>query len=477
MDRKSRVHQEKWVEPPKGSTALRVRGKWVLGSVFAAVLAAAGLWGIGTHWLSGPGPAEPGEEAVGGPSRSGPVITHQVEESKELEKEVLAVARELLERFPEHADVLALTGNVYHLLGDTSQAVSYWEQCLERDPTRADGYQGMARNAQVKGEFRRAEELWRKAVEKEPGRDGLHQGLALSILAQARLRDAVAVLEKGSRIHPGSDDLHFLLGQTRLQLEEYETARKSYETAVRLRPGHTNAHYGLARVCGRLGDREAARRHMERFQELKARDMKVLKDRNSARDDLKALRTAVAEALVTAGKLHAALENPGRAKELWVRAAGLDPHNVAGRLQLAAWCQQTNRPEEALKWCQQLCALEPGNVRHFLNAGLLNARLGHFEGAEKAFLAARRLAPANPWPCRDLARLYLSRGSNHARARKLAEEAVGLDPSARNYFILSWACDRGGDLPAALEAMQRALELDPDNPEFRSKYEQLASRR
>jgi tetratricopeptide (TPR) repeat protein len=216
---------------------------------------------------------------------------------------------------------------------------------------------------------------------------------------------------------------------------------------------------------------------MERFRELKAHDMEVLKDRNSARDDLKALRGAVAETLVMAGTLHAALESPARAEELWVRAASLDPRNVPGRLRLAARCQKDNRLKEALKWCRELCALEPAKVHHFLNAGLLNARLGRFEDAERAFLAAMGLSPGNPWPCRDLARLYLSQERNLARARELAQQAVDLEPSAQSYFILSWACDRGGDLPAALDAMQKAVELAPDNPEFRRKYDQLASRR
>ena len=104
------------------------------------------------------------------------------------------------------------------------------------------------------------------------------------------------------------------------------------------------------------------------------------------------------------------------------------------------------------------------------------ARLNRFEEAERAFLDAGSLAPDNPWPCRDLARLYLSSRKNLARARELAQRAVNLAATAPNYFVLSWACEAEGDLPGALRAMEQAVELAPNDPELRRKYELLQSR-
>jgi tetratricopeptide (TPR) repeat protein len=192
---------------------------------------------------------------------------------------------------------------------------------------------------------------------------------------------------------------------------------------------------------------------------------------------LKGIRQSVAETLASAGRVYGANGNSRRAEDLWSRAAVVDPANITCRLELAAHYLATNRLPEALDKYGELAALEPRNPVHHLNAGLIHARLKRYDAAESSFRKALELKPDSSWACRDLAQLYLTAGKNLPEARRLASKAVELEPTAQNHFILSWACDKSGDLPAALAAIQKALDLEPQNQRYVRVYEDLRSRK
>ena len=48
-----------------------------------------------------------------------------------------------------------------------------------------------------------------------------------------------------------------------------------------------------------------------------------------------------------------------------------------------------------------------------------------------------------------------------------------LQPSAPNFFLLAAACAKNKDLDGARVAMGRAVEMDPDNADYRQFYERI----
>jgi cytochrome c-type biogenesis protein CcmH/NrfG len=55
----------------------------------------------------------------------------------------------------------------------------------------------------------------------------------------------------------------------------------------------------------------------------------------------------------------------------------------------------------------------------------------------------------------------------------LAESAVQLAPLAQNYELLCQAHAKDGDIASASAALQKAIELDPGNPEYEKMLQQL----
>ena len=66
--------------------------------------------------------------------------------------------------------------------------------------------------------------------------------------------------------------------------------------------------------------------------------------------------------------------------------------------------------------------------------------------------------------------LYLSRNKELPEVKRLAEKAVDLEATAVNYSVLSRACLMNKDGVGSLEAIKRALELDPRNREYQRQY-------
>jgi Flp pilus assembly protein TadD len=70
-----------------------------------------------------------------------------------------------------------------------------------------------------------------------------------------------------------------------------------------------------------------------------------------------------------------------------------------------------------------------------------------------------------------LAGLHLASNRKLDEAGELAAKAVELEPLAKNYFLLALIRQRVGDRLAARAAVEKAVSLEPGNPEYRRAYD------
>lgn len=390
-----------------------------------------------------------------------------------LKKEELELAERLISDFPNNIDAIVLMGNVWERHGDAIEALKFWRRVLELDPKRSDVYKSIGWFAMQKGQFEEAIAYWRKALEVDPQIPNVHNNIALALMGLGKQKEAIEELEKDIQITPNPVFSYFMLGQGFLQEKEYEKAKKHYEKAIELAPSYTNAYYGLFTVCTRLKQRDKAQEYLAIFRKLKTEDMKILKDRNDAVDDLVNMQKGAAETYMHAGQMYRAKGNLQRAEELLTRSVTLDPNNIMSLERLASLYQMIDRIPNALRLYKKINEIEPENPLCYLNIGVLSARLKQFTGAEEAFSKAIALAPKSSTGYRELAQLYLRRGKRLPEARELAEKAVALEPIAINYFVLSWACDVNGDSINGLKAIEQAIQLEPNNLKYKKIYEHI----
>jgi tetratricopeptide (TPR) repeat protein len=413
--------------------------------------------------------------------QSGPSTDHAPSESKlsvaSLNEEELEVARQLIRDYPNDSTPVGFLGNVYSKHGMNKEAVRYWEESLRLEPNRADTYDAMATVAFSRQEYDRAFELARKAVGLNPSLTLSRRRAAESLIALGRLREASEVLHEALNAAPRDAEIHYMLGSVSAQLEDLDAAKKDYEAALEIDPRHAQACYQLFVVNSRLNLPDEAKVYRERFVRLRSETRDASQKWVNDYDDLQLLRKQVAATCDTAARYYRAHQNPARAKELWLRAAALDPKYVGTLLQLAVAYGQEGQTPEAVELCKQAEALAPQDPTVHLSVGVLGAKFRRFNVAEAALRKACELAPENASAARLLSQVLLESNGNATEAVEFARKAVDLEPSAENYYVLGATEARRGNLAAAVAASRRAVDLAPTGQKYRDLLDQLQAKR
>ena len=190
------------------------------------------------------------------------------------------------------------------------------------------------------------------------------------------------------------------------------------------------------------------------------------KDIRETYDDVHLMRQDLADAYTQAGDLYVRRGAMRDAEESWQRAAALDVQNVSCRARLSTLYQRSGRDPEALGVLQEVAVLRPGSAACHIELGMVQARVGALDQAERSFRNGIRMAPSTALGYRELARLLMFAKRDVGEARNLAAQAVRLEPSAENYAVLGASCELNGDIPGAIDAFEHAMQLEPRNAEY-----------
>jgi tetratricopeptide (TPR) repeat protein len=470
-------------QDPPSSTESRSKGSKGLGPITGTLLVLLTLAIVTLAFLSwrralstadrsviAPGPlpstdaAQPPPPTTPPPPRAAPGPPPP-KTAADLIEEAKRFADGVVESFPNDPDAIEVKARVRHYLGDSSTAVECWQRCLELNPDYAYAYHGLGLVAAKKADDEEAAALQRKAWTLAPGFADAAVALAEALMKLGKIEETIEVLEEHVRLDPASMLSHVVLGQAYMQAREHEKARDAFRAALELYPDVSNARYGLATALARLGQSEESKREMEKAKELRA-EKKIRAGMGSRFDDLEAMCVDFAVNYTSASRVYLAHREAAAAERLCRRAATLDPQNTQCRILLATLFQQTNRGEDALAMCRQLVEIQPESAAFYLNLGTMCGNLGRLDEAEKAFREVVRLAPNQSEGHAALARLYLRGTEKRAQAVELAQEALRTDPSAANHFLLAETHAGNGNRDAALAALRKAIDLDPDNPQY-----------
>jgi tetratricopeptide (TPR) repeat protein len=472
--RKRKTKDSSRSQPPARAT--EKRPKWVF--VLAAVVCVGIAGFFCFKFLPGPDEkSQKNETLFDSTTGSGSSLLTEEEKIAALKTEEIQLTQQLLRDFPGSDATLAFVGSVYGQHGNNTEAIKLMNKALELNPNRPDVYDALGWLAFSRGAHEEAITHWRRALEIGAKLPGLRSSIAFSLMALGRHMEAIEQLKDNVQIFPKSVYSHFLLGQAYLQQKDYKNANKHYEAAVKLDQNYVNAYYGLFTAYSRLKQQDKAREYMAIFKKLKAEEMKALKTYDKLYDDLVATRQTVAENQILAAKIYQAGGRSDKTEELLQKAITLDPENPTYLTELARLYSATNRLVEALKIYKRTSEIEPQNPAWFLNIGAISATLKRFNDAEEAFREVIKLAPQDSSGYRELAWVYLTTKKSYDEARKLAEEAVKLENTAANYYLLTYAYDMNGDRTNALKAAEKAIQLDPGNLEYKQNYQRIKNRK
>lgn len=366
------------------------------------------------------------------------------------------LVRLILVSFPEDPEALAAAARLHDLAHDTERELACWRLCLELDPTYLPAHLRLSVLALQAGRYDEVIALTNDALRYHPRSPECQTMLAEALMNLARLSEAEQVLRQHLELYPQSIPGRFLLGNLLVRQKRFEEAIPQLEQVVRLAPNHASALHNLATACARLGRAKEAEEFRRQLARLKQAEQAAQKAGLQQFVDENLAPSVVAQIANAGGRLFLRAGNSGMAEALFRHAAALDPRNIQCRVFLSNLLHQRGEWREALRIVVELRALEPFELSHHRNAGLLYSKLGRFDLAEAAFRDMWMLAPNSAMGPAAIAEVYLLAGKDLTEARRLTEKAVALEPSPAHYKLLAEVCRRLGDGPAAAWAVEKS---------------------
>lgn len=389
--------------------------------------------------------------------------------------EAVAVLQQLEKDFRSQPDVLNSVASLYSLWAMDSEASDRFERSVRLDPVSARPKLAMGISALMRGDHEEAVRALQKALELDPGLPNARVRLGEALANEGRMEEAVKELELHVKRFPRSTEGLFRLGQAYFHVKQYGKAKECQERVIQLDPEYAPAFHALANVCEAMGLRAESDKHRRRFAELGRRDPDPGRTYRERIDDVNLAQGNLAETHLVAAKVYqAAAESlrvppPTDIIEKHLRAAArANRKDRQSRAMLLDLYDKANRIKDAVEVLNDLVALEPKEPLHRVNRGSLLVRLKMLDEAEDDFRQAVLLAPNDARGYAKLAMLRFQHEPNLREARKLMQTAVRLAPDKAEYHaLLAEICASLQDRTAALEAIRRAAELEPDHPRVR----------
>jgi len=293
------------------------------------------------------------------------------------------------------------------------------------------------------GNLGEAERLCRSALEQDPGHPDALLLLGMVLQRQQRPREALVPFARLTEIFP-QDSAHWANYASALhRVGDLEAARGALEKAVAGAADETGQLEQLGRLCLELGHPRAARTALLRASE---------QEPDNASLHIQAARASVECHDISAGDLLL----PWRE---WLPL----PDDLL--LELADLLTQVSEQWDALEILEDLAKRKPTDWAIQLLLAKVYERVNQPGQAEAKleWIAAMQPAGDTPWIRQELdiqrAQLAARRG-DHAFARTLLANAGPRSHADAGYhFLLAKACDRVGDAPAAMGALETAHAL------------------
>ncbi len=323
------------------------------------------------------------------------------------------------------------------------------------------------------GTFAQAEPIYRRILARSPNNpEALHM-LGLLAFQVGHPAPAVDLIERALAIAPRNEVACSNLAEIRRSLGQFDAAASLCQRAITINPNLASAHANLAaiyRQMGRLPEGLAAAQHVMR------------------------LSPSMASGFSSAGAALIDLQRPVEALPLLQRAAQLDPNNAAIWSNLGLCYTRVSDFVNAIPAHRRAVALEPKNETILMNLAVALAEGGDYSEAVVHFGKLAALHPDSSEIIQNLAAAHCDL-HNHAEALKHATRALELDPqrietlitfanihtalgqfddslrhldralairpTGKIYHAMATACVGSGRLEPALDAIARAMELDP----------------
>jgi pentatricopeptide repeat protein len=433
-------------------------------------------------------------------------------------KESLQKAVKELEKMqqvaPEDARAYYALGNAYFELGEPQKAIQSYEKLQTLVPNTDAGYLSIARYYEKTGDYEKAVEsimllatlysklkkdkeaipLYKKLLQLTGDNLSVKRQLGASLVDTGDFDEAVAILEAVVEADPQDKDSLVLLGRAQLGARQTAKAIESFKSALEANPKSFEAEFYLGTAYEQSGDSAEAVKIFARLleqtrslsgeysEEQKANRAVFQQHLASSYQDLGEHEKAISiyEEMVKAEtepnpRLVFLLINAYRVNRQLEKALALGKQHFDKNssetpiaLVYARTLADAGKANQGVEILQKLIQADPSNLDLYVNLSQIYLQAKRYMDAEKILRRAQTLQslkePDGERLKFQLAAVY-ERQKEFDRAESLFMEVIKSNPdnaSALNYIGYMLA-DRGVRLEEAVEYVEKALALEPNN--------------
>lgn len=368
---------------------------------------------------------------------------------------------------------------VYFDLGQPERALEHLKQALELDPGYSDAQFQLAR-IYATTDPARAAQSYESILAANPQDPGALFQLALLRVRQNRLDDAVTLLTRLVAVDPQSFQARSTLAQVQASLGRYAEAEQQFLAALEIQPESERALIELAMLYERWGKADQAAATYGKVLEINPDNHQV--------------RKRLSRLLIQQSRLGEAVTE---LEELKKR----DPDPAEARLGLGLIFLEQDRIDEAITELELLLKERPEMVKVAYYLGLARAKKGDVDGALDAFAKVGPELPEYVDSRLRMAVLLVEEKNDPAAASQVLEEALvhanaandaadtpaaaepagpaaeasedgtplraASDPKVRLYRVLAYTKERAGQPLHAIDALEKAKAIAPDDTNVR----------
>jgi tetratricopeptide (TPR) repeat protein len=357
----------------------------------------------------------------------------------------LGAATERLRKGDKDAAIRAVAAQANFELGRFERAVAHFKRAVETDPKAPDLRLGLALAYWETGQYPEAKAAASSAVKRGAKAD---ETSYLDVICDAKLGvDAQALLPRLRSLlqsRPGDPRLMLIYAESLYKTGRPDLAEAWFKDFLYMEPDHELASLYLISIAESLGKQEELSGHYKTYlsaypdnSTIRREYVQLLAANRSWQEAARAIEEGYAYG-VTGRKVDTMLalcyRNSGRYRDaaaIYRKLLQGDPKNTDLLLGLAWSMDRYGAKALAMELLERGAAYIAKEAEPYLALGALRAKAGMNEKAVSAFSKAVELAPADPRPLRNLARLYDKAGIA-SMASKFRAQADSLEIKTGN---------------------------------------------
>ena len=397
---------------------------------------------------------------------------------------------ELLKAHPEDGDLRANLVASLLQLGEVETAKNILNEAIDAETDNAGLWMIKGQLAVIDQQYEQAAEAYQRVLALRPNAYSAMLGRIVAITGLNRFDDAASLLAKLPNISKDDIRVTYIRGVVAEGKGNISEALGHYRSVIQTHPEHEQSLQKLARLHFKEGDADSSIQYLQRLTALFPNNAEYRKQLGAAQlatgrmerafEELTALEVDIqhqtdAQLLALLGSAYAKQGQYAEGIESLARAFELQPDSTPIAIQLALSYLRAGEIKDAVAILENVYAREPSNVTAKV---LLILGYAQISPAKSQTLLAEEIN-ANPDKALPVnIRGFLAmQGGKLDTARQDFEQAIDIDSNfLPPYFNLARLDIAEGDIPAAMNKLERVLAVDDKNGQAYLALGELANR-